>query len=218
MPPTAEQQQRYGPRRCSTRCTAVVEPDPAARPPDAAGLRRRAAARQRHPVPVPRGRRVVNPTVAALRGLYRHSGVGNAGNRGLDDAFAQDTYVLTRLDTELLPAIVAAALDVVVLSGQPGRRQDVVPGPSVGAALTRAGAVELHDDAAGWRRRLGGRTFAAVYDASESHGELSSDDLFHQAFDPGPAAPGSPAAPCSSPPTTAGSRSSAPTTPTATRR
>src|SRR5690606_27372449 len=113
------------------------------------------------------GRRVVNPTVDALRGLYRHSAVGNAGNRGLDDEFARDTYATTRLDAELLPAIVAGQLDVVVLSGNPGdgKTSFLV---RVGAALVRAGATSVHEDAAGWTKRLGGRTFVAVYDASES--------------------------------------------------
>ena len=60
-------------------------------------------------------------------------------------------------------------LDVVVLSGNPGdgKTSFLV---QVGAALDEAGAVTLHEDAAGWRKRLGGRTFVAVYDASESHG------------------------------------------------
>jgi serine/threonine protein kinase len=188
--PSAEQDQRYGQSLLGVLYRGV-EPDPGARPANAAAFAEEVL-RASEPIVVP-GRRVINPTVDALRGLYRHSGIGNAGNRGLDDAFARDTYALTRLDTELLPAIVAGRLDVVVLSGNPGdgKTSFLV---RVGAALDDAGAVELHSDAAGWRRRLGGRTFAAVYDASESHGELSSDALLHQAFDPGPAArPGSPA-------------------------
>ncbi|MEN3269977.1 protein kinase [Pseudonocardia sp.] len=181
VPPTAEQVERYG-RALLDALYRAVEPDPAGRPPDARAFADELV-RVSDVVVVP-GRRVVNPTVAALRGLYRHSGIGNAGNRGLDDAFAHDTYVATRLDSELLPAIIEGKLDVVVLSGNPGdgKTSFLV---KVGSALDRAGAVTLHTDAAGWRRRLGGRTFAAVYDASESHGELSSDDLMCGAIDPG---------------------------------
>ena len=73
---------------------------------------------------------------------------------------------------ELLPAIVRGELDVVVLSGNPGdgKTSFLV---NVGAELDRQGAIVLAEDPAGWRRSLGGRTFAAVYDASESHGELT---------------------------------------------
>ncbi|MBW0089612.1 protein kinase [Pseudonocardia sp. KRD-184] len=181
VPPTAAQVERYG-RALLDSLYRAVEANPVARPGDARSF---ADELQRvSDIVVAPGRRVVNPTVAALRGLYRHSGIGNAGNRGLDDDFAHDTYVATRLDSELLPAILAGRLDVVVLSGNPGdgKTSFLV---KVGAALDKAGAVVVHADAAGWRRRLDGRTYAAVYDASESHGELTSDDLMCQALDPG---------------------------------
>jgi serine/threonine protein kinase len=180
VPATADQLDRYGRALLDVLFRGVAY-DPADRPSDARAFAdevRRAS----ELVPIPGGQRVVNPTVAALRGLYRHSRVGNAGNRGLDDAFARETYVETRLDGDLLPAIVRGDLDVVVLSGNPGdgKTSFLV---NVGAELDRRGAIVLTEDPAGWRRRLGDRTFAAVYDASESHGELSSDALIRQAFD-----------------------------------
>ncbi|MBW0114306.1 protein kinase domain-containing protein [Pseudonocardia abyssalis] len=180
VPATAEQLDRYGRALLDVLFRGVAH-DPADRPSDARAFAEEVR-RASDIVPVPGGHRVVNPTVAALRGLYRHSGIGNAGNRGLDDAFARDTYVATRLDTELLPAIVRGELDVVVLSGNPGdgKTSFLV---NVGAELDRQGAVVLNEDPAGWRRILGGRTYAAVYDASESHGDLSSDALIRQAFE-----------------------------------
>lgn len=180
VPPTAEQEQRYG-RSLLAALYSGVAPDPGDRPENA-GAFADAVARASDAAVAP-GVRQVNPTVAALRGLYRHSGIGNAGNRGLDDEFARDTYTATRLDTELLPAIVDGRLDVVVLSGNPGdgKTSFLV---RVGAALDREGAVTLASDAAGWRKRLAGRTYAAVFDASESHGHLTSDDLIRQALDP----------------------------------
>ncbi|GEL24600.1 hypothetical protein PSU4_35540 [Pseudonocardia sulfidoxydans NBRC 16205] len=180
VPPAADKVERYG--RLLDALYRAVQADPGDRPSDA-GAFAEELARVDDIVVVP-GRRVVNPTVAALRGLYRHSGIGNSGNRGLDDEFAHDTYVRTRLDHELLPAVVAGELDVVVLSGNPGdgKTSFLV---KVGTELDAAGAVTVHEDEAGWRRRLDGRTYAAVYDASESHGELSSDDLLRRALDPG---------------------------------
>ncbi|MGI5132961.1 protein kinase domain-containing protein [Pseudonocardia sp. CA-107938] len=180
VPPTSEHFGRYGQALLDVLYRGIAY-DPADRPSDARAFAEEV--RRASDIVPAVGRRVVNPTVAALRGLYRHSRIGNAGNRGLDDAFARDTYVATRLDSELLPAIVRGALDVVVLSGNPGdgKTSFLV---NVGAELDRAGAVTLHSDAAGWRRRLGSRTFAAVYDASESHGDLTSDALVEQAFEP----------------------------------
>jgi serine/threonine protein kinase len=181
VPPAAEHVQRYG-RALLDALYSAVAFDPGERPRDAAAFAQ-VLLRASDTVVAP-GRRVVNPTVDALRGLYRHSSIGNAGNRGLDDAFARDTYAATRLDAELLPAILGGELDVVVLSGNPGdgKTSFLV---RVGAALDEAGATPVHEDAAGWRKRLGGRTFVAVYDASESHGDLSSDALLRQALDPG---------------------------------
>lgn len=125
----------------------------------------------------------INANVTAIRRLYRASSGGNAGNRGLDDEFAKQTYVDTMLDTQLLPRVLAGDLDVVLLSGNPGDGKTSVL-VKLAEALRARGAVEEHLDEAGWRLRLGGRLFLAVYDASESHGELSSDQLVRQALDP----------------------------------
>lgn len=183
VPPSAAQRQRFGGALLDALFRAAAY-DPADRPQDAAIF---ADQLQRaRDVPVrPAGLPRTNPTVDALRGLYRGSSLGNAGNRGMDDVFAHDTYVRTRLDDELLPAVLAGELDVVVLSGNPGdgKTSFLV---QVGQALDDAGAESVHADAAGWRKRLGGRTYAAVYDASESHEGLSADDLMRSALDPAP--------------------------------
>lgn len=179
--PSALQRQKFGGALLDALYQAVAY-DPQARPQDAgqfADLLQRARDTSVRPTGVPK----VNPTVDALRGLYRRSDIGNAGNRGMDDEFAHATYVRTRLDDELLPAVVRGDLDVVVLSGNPGdgKTSFLV---QVGQALDAAGAHSLQADAAGWRKRIGERTFAAVYDASESHGSLTADDLLRAALDP----------------------------------
>lgn len=132
--------------------------------------------------PAPRGgERTINPTVDFLRHLYRGSDVGNAGNRGLDDQFAIDTYIPTLLDTKLQPAVISGTLDVVLLTGNPGdgKTSFLV---KLHQALLDAGGAELNRDAAGWRVSYNGRSYAAVYDASESHEGLSSDDLVRSAL------------------------------------
>jgi serine/threonine protein kinase len=128
---------------------------------------------------------VINPVVNSLRGLYRASSVGNAGNRGLDDDFARDTYVDTLLDTELLPAILGSRMRLVLLTGNPGdgKTSFLV---QVGNRLRSRGAREITADASGWRLSLDGHTFVAIYDASESHQGKSSDELMREALDPMP--------------------------------
>lgn len=134
------------------------------------------------PVPIP-GEVRINPQVRALRGAYRNSRVGNADNRGLDTEFAADTYVRTRLDEELLPGILEGNYRLVVLSGNPGDGKTAFI-QRVRGALLRGGAQITQEDAAGWTLGTAGHTFAAVYDASESAGDRSADDLLNGALGP----------------------------------
>lgn len=135
------------------------------------------------PPPPPEGEERTNPTVDALRGLYRNSRLGNADNRGLDSEFAGETYVPTRLDVDLLPEILAGEHRLVVLSGNPGDGKTAFIQQLRGALLAEGAAVE-RDDPAGWRLRLRDRTFAALNDASESDGDRSADDLMHGVLAP----------------------------------
>jgi serine/threonine protein kinase len=136
--------------------------------------------RQDHPADLAKR---INPYVQAIRRLYRASASGNAGNRGLDDDFAVRTYVPTLLDQQLLPRVIAGELDLVLLSGNPGDGKTSLLF-QLGDELKRRGATVVAADQAGWRLRLDGRLFIAVYDASEAHGELSSDAMLHQALTP----------------------------------
>ena len=135
-------------------------------------------------IPEGEGRAIINPSWTASRALPGQQ-LGNTGNRGLDDAFARATYVPTLLDTELLPTILRTDMRLVLLTGNPGdgKTSFLV---QVGERLRAQGAELLADDEAGWRLSLNGHMFVAVYDASESHGDKSSDDLMRDALDPGP--------------------------------
>jgi serine/threonine protein kinase len=158
----------------------AAAPDPAMRPASAEAF---AEALQRaNDTSALSGEPRVNSTVDQLRRLYRGSSIGNAGNRGLDDDFAVETYVSTLLDDVLLPRILDGKLRLVVLTGNPGdgKTSFLV---KAGDALRERGARVIEDDAAGWRLDLDGHTFAAVYDASEAREGKSSDDLVTQALD-----------------------------------
>jgi serine/threonine protein kinase len=159
-----------------------VEEDPRNRPRSAAELRENIASAEGTTEDVLL-EALTNPTVDAIRRLYRASSIGNAGNRGLDDQFAKDTYVPTLLDTVLTPSVIAGDFDAVLLTGNPGdgKTSFLV---TLGDGLRAAGAEELSADEAGWSLRLGERTYVCVYDASESHGKFSSDDLVTSALSP----------------------------------
>lgn len=160
----------------------LVEPDPASRPPSAAEfadfLRTVAGPR------IAPGQRAINPTVGNLRRLYRGSKAGNVGNRGLDDDFAHATYVPTRLDSALTPDVLAGRLNVVLLTGNPGDGKTAYLAKLREELLLFGGIVE-QETLAGWRITMDGRTFAAVYDASEARDGKSSDDLVMDALDGG---------------------------------
>lgn len=127
-------------------------------------------------VPEPDGEPLVNSFVAGLRRLYRNSRLGNGDNRGLDSQFALDTYVPTDLDTELIPRLLAGEHRLVILSGNPGDGKTAFL-CQLKSALEENGAQCEHTDEAGWRFRIGEQVFSALYDASESHGDASADDL-----------------------------------------
>jgi len=121
--------------------------------------------------------------VQQLRGLYRNSATGNADNRGLDSAFAKDTYVLTLLDRSLLPDIVGGKRQLVFLTGNPGDGKTAFL-EKVRDELKRAGAVSITEDRYGWTLDLAARRYEAIYDASESREERSSEDILSESFAP----------------------------------
>jgi len=124
-----------------------------------------------------------NPFVDALRSVYRNSRKGNAGNRGLDDEFAVQTYVPTRLDTDLLPRLVQGQYRLAVLCGNPGDGKTAFLQQCEGELGKRQATLE-RKDASGWCMRLGNRTFVGLYDASKSNGGRSADSLLDEVLRP----------------------------------
>lgn len=163
---------------------AAASPRPAERPASAADFLQRL--RQARAVPsglaselhlstTPGTVRQTNPWVVAVRGLYRGSASGNAENRGLDTAFARETYVPTALDERLLPAILDQRPPAVFLTGNPGDGKTAFL-ERVREQLAARGAVCRQQDASGWEWEWDGHVFRACYDASEAHDGLSADE------------------------------------------
>ena len=146
-------------------------------------LKTAAAARSLIDVTESGGERTINERVTEIQGLYRNSRIGNADNRGLDTDFAIDTYVPTRLDSELLPRIIRGAFSVVLLSGNPGDGKTAFL-EKVGDAIADLDAEQISCDPNGWKYNLKGRVFAANYDASESSKGKRADQLLDEILSP----------------------------------
>lgn len=180
--PTEQERQHAGGRLLDVLLKAVA-PDPGQRFPDATEFITaldRAAESIDDSVT---GEERINPTVAALRAVYRNSRAGNTDNRGLDTDFARGTYVDTRLDEQLAPAIMAGRYNLVLLSGNPGDGKTAFLQRFLVRLRDAGGSVEV-EDPAGWAAEHDGRRLVALYDASESHGELSADALVERALAP----------------------------------
>lgn len=125
----------------------------------------------------------INPFVTELRQAFRNSALGNTNNRGMDSQFSRSTYVRTELDEVLLPRIIAGTWKCVALSGNPGDGKTAFL-EEVKRELLSKGAMELECNPAGWRIQLGQHFFVSVYDASESHEGMSSNELLKKAIAP----------------------------------
>ena len=121
--------------------------------------------------------------VHQIRGLYRNSATGNADNRGLDSAFARETYVRTLLDRSLLPDIVEGKRQIVLLTGNPGDGKTAFL-EKVRDELKQAGATIIAENRYGWTLIASSRRYEAIYDASEAREERSSEDILFEAFGP----------------------------------
>jgi hypothetical protein len=123
---------------------------------------------------------LVNPIVASIRSLYTRSTAGAANTLGLGSSFASETYVATKLDNSLIPDIVHGNLDVVFLTGNPGDGKTSFL-QQIERELRTLGA-KGENYSWGWLLEVQGRKFHAIYDASESYEDLTSDDLVSSAL------------------------------------
>ena len=168
--PSDEERQRAGGRLLDGLLKALA-PNDAERFPMQPTSYRLSSARGEPSDETTTGEERVNPTVDALRALYRNSRAGNSDNRGLDTDFARGTYVETRFDEQRAPFIIAGRYRLVILSGNPGDGKTAFLQRFL-VHLSQVGATVEDEDAAGWIAIHVGRRIAALYDASHSYGEL----------------------------------------------
>jgi serine/threonine protein kinase len=115
-----------------------------------------------------------NPYVTRLLTLYSQARRSNAGTRGLDD-IARLTYVQTRLDSSLAPAIASGNYRLVIVTGNAGDGKTAFL-QQVEALFRQNGAtLERLPSDNGSRWEFQGVHYETNYDGSQDEGDRSND-------------------------------------------
>ncbi|MFT3769607.1 MAG: protein kinase [Minicystis sp.] len=124
-----------------------------------------------------------NPYVTRLLTLYSQARRSNAGTRGLDE-IARMTYVNTRLDEKLAPAVVSGLFRLVIVTGNAGDGKTAFL-QRVEAAFAENGAVvEPLASQNGSRWTYKGFTYETNYDGSQDEGDRENDAVLERFFEP----------------------------------
>ncbi|WP_309574031.1 methylation-associated defense system protein kinase MAD6 [Desulfoferrobacter suflitae] len=135
----------------------------------------------RHPEKMPqtfeltqeeKGLKNYNPFVKRLRRLFSQAKFSNAGTRGLDEV-AQHTYIPTRLDEELIPAILHGNYRLVIITGNAGDGKTAF----IQQLEAQAKGVEVLPSKNGSRFSIGGIPFESNYDGSQDEGDIKNDEV-----------------------------------------
>ncbi|MCU0647283.1 MAG: protein kinase [Gemmatimonadaceae bacterium] len=125
-----------------------------------------------------------NPYVTRLQTLYSQARRTNSGTRGLDQ-IARLTYVPTRLDEKLAPAIADGKFRLVVVTGNAGdgktaflQQVEQYFARELGAEVARL----QNGNGSRWSHE--GLAFETNYDGSQDEGDLESDAVLARFFSP----------------------------------
>src|SRR5512143_3040541 len=106
-----------------------------------------------------------NPHLDQFLMLYSQSEAGNGLTRGLESDLARRTYVPTKLDRELMEAVLSGKLRLVILTGNAGDGKTAFI-QKVEEEAKSCGADIQRRDSLGASFMLGGLVFRALYDGS----------------------------------------------------
>jgi len=124
-----------------------------------------------------------NPYVTRLLTLYSQARRSNSGTRGLDE-IARLTYVNTKLDTRLAPAIASGNYRLVIVTGNAGDGKTAFL-QQVETLFKQNGAnVERLASENGSRWEFGGVRYETNYDGSQDEGDRSNDDVLAKFLTP----------------------------------
>jgi len=129
------------------------------------------------------GKADYNPYVTRLLTLHSQARKNNGGTRGLDD-IARLTYVETRLDLHLVPAIADGRFRLVVVTGNAGDGKTAFLQRVEGYFRGLGVAVNALASSNGATWEHAGLHFRTNYDGSQDEGELQSDDVLANFLNP----------------------------------
>lgn len=124
---------------------------------------------------------VGNPYLDQFLMFYSQSEAGNWLTRGLVSDLAKGTYVQTKLDTDLLPDILAKKYRVIILTGNAGDGKTAFI-QKVEDAAKAQGAILTATDSLGHTFTLQGRGFRTLYDGSVDSSGKSNHDILVEFF------------------------------------
>ena len=122
------------------------------------------------------GRTDYNPYVTRLLTLHSQARKNNSGTRGLDE-IARLTYVETRLDQHLVPAIADGRFRLVVVTGNAGDGKTAFLQRVEDYFRSLGVQVDVLPTTNGARWEHAGLQFRTNYDGSQDEGDLQSDDV-----------------------------------------
>ncbi|WMP19482.1 methylation-associated defense system protein kinase MAD6 [Thiothrix lacustris] len=108
--------------------------------------------------------------------LYSQSRHSNSGTRGLDD-YARLIYVDTRLDTQLMPTVLAGALRLVIITGNAGDGKTAFLQQLEAEVQSRGVKVRLNPEGNGCHFELDGQRFVSNYDGSQDEGGKTNEQV-----------------------------------------
>jgi serine/threonine protein kinase len=123
-----------------------------------------------------------NPYVTRLLTLYSQARQTNSGTRGLDE-IARITYVPTRLDEKLAPAIASGNFRLVIVTGNAGDGKTAFLQQAEKAFEGRAVVTPL-DTGNGSKWFCDGINYETNYDGSQDEGDKTNDAVLAQFFAP----------------------------------
>lgn len=124
-----------------------------------------------------------NPFVNRLRRLFSQAQFSNAGTRGLDE-IARQTYIQTKLDRELAPAILSGEFKLIMITGNAGDGKTALIQQIEARIQEQGGKVEYISSQNGSRFKIKGIVFETNYDGSQDEGDLSNDQVLERFLSP----------------------------------
>jgi len=124
-----------------------------------------------------------NPYVTRFLTLYSQARRNNKGTRGLDD-FAAATYVKTRLDEKLLPAILEGKHQLVIITGNAGDGKTAFIQNLEKAVRDQKVDVTSINHGNGSKFKYQNLDFFTNYDGSQDEGENVNDNVLKNFFEP----------------------------------